>query len=225
MTDEDSRFGDIRSILQDTPTIRVWGKLCELLEEWEDEGELEDKIFPYVNELVADWDDRLRVAPAYWVEPLLEGEHVPHFAICRTLDLRCLGIVLEDIELLSESPELKHIHRLNLAYNGLQNEGTCLLMASPMISGLRMLDLAGNSVETDGIQAISESAHLKKLEELDLTGNWVNDAGATYLAESTTLPKLERLILRGNPIHESGALALSCSHYLPDSIKSKWRDR
>lgn len=225
MADEDTKFGDIRSILDDAPSWKTWKRLCEFLEECEDEDELEEKIFPFVNELMHDWDDRLRAAPAYWVEPLLEGEHVPHFAICRTLDLRCLGVVLKDVELLAESHELNSIHCLNLAYNGLQDDGTRLLVSSSVVSNLRKLDLAGNSVETDGIQAISESPYLENLQHLDLTGNWVNDQGATFLAESTSLPSMERLILRGNPIHETGALALSRSHYLPDSIKSKWRDR
>ena len=45
--------------------------------------------------------------------------------------------------------------RLNLAYNGLQDEGTIALTESEFVRNLRFLDLSGNSVERDGVIALA----------------------------------------------------------------------
>ncbi len=222
--DQDDGLGAIRALIKEGESHQAWRDLCAMLEQWEDEDDLEARVLPIVDEMLTGWDDTLRSAPSYWVDPLLDGEHVPHFKIVRALDLRSKHLVLEDAELLAESPELQNIHRLNLAYNGLQDEGTRALVRSEMIANVRWMDLAGNSVGLLGLKCICDSEHMGHLEHLDMTGNWVDDDGAVMLAETDKLPSLRRLILRGNPIHPEGAEAIVASPYLHESIKDKWRD-
>ena len=222
--DQDDKLGDIRALIEGEPSLDSWRQLCAALEQWEDEDELEDEILPLVDELLSGWDDALRSAPSYWIDPLLEGEHVPHFKIVRSLDLRCRRLNREDADLLAESPELGNVRWLNLAYNGLQDDGTRVLARAEIMSNVRWLDLAGNSVGLLGIKSLCESEFLGNLEHLDMTGNWVDDDGAVYIADSDKMPNLRRLVLRGNPIHPEGAEALVASPHLHESIKDKWRD-
>lgn len=222
---DDQRYDELRELLQDAPpSKKVWQELCDLIEAWEDEDELERDVAPFVDELLTEWSDAQRTAHPLWVERLLEGEHVTPMIIARALDLRCQHLRVEDAELLGESPELLWMTRLNLAYNGLQNEGVIALTASDVIRNLRFLDLSGNSIEAAGIRAIAQCEHLSNLTHLDLTGNWVNDEAAGYLAESEHLANLETLVLRGNPIREDGAAALANSPHLNESIRARWAD-
>lgn len=223
--DDERQFGDIRSIMQGPMGPTTWMELCRRLDAWEDPDELEDVLLPYVDDHLGDWPDTLRQAPSFWIDQLLEGEHMPHFKIVRSLDLRCLNIVLEDAELLAESPEVEHILHLNLAYNGLQSEGTIALVNAPVVRHLVSLDLAGNSVDLPGVLALCSSDHLVNLHHLDLTGNWVDDEGACAIAEAAHFENLETLVLRGNPIHAAGAKALAESKTLAESIREKWRQR
>ncbi len=222
--DQDSKLGGIREVIEQGASLKAWREICAMLEQWEDEDDLETRVLPIVDELLIGWDDTLRSAPSYWIDPLLDGEHVPHFKVVRALDLRSKHLVLEDAELLAESPELKYIHWLNLAYNGLQDEGTRALVGSEMIENVRWIDLAGNSVGMMGLRSICNSPYLEHLEHLDMTGNWVDDDGAVIIANSNKMPALRRLILRGNPIHPEGAEALVASEHLHESIKDKWRN-
>ncbi|MEM1348463.1 MAG: hypothetical protein AAGI01_07915 [Myxococcota bacterium] len=223
--DDEKQFGDISSIMRGPQGPRAWTELCRKIDAWEDPDELENVLLPYVEEHLVDWPEALRQAPSFWIDQLLEGEHVPHFQIVRTLDLRCLNIVLEDAELLAESPEMEHVSHLNLAYNGLQSEGTIALAHAPVVRNLISLDLAGNSIDLAGIVALCSSDNLVNLHHLDLTGNWVDDEGACAIAEAEHFANLETLVLRGNPIHAEGAKALAESSALAESIRKKWRER
>ncbi len=222
---EGEKFSALSALLEAPPSPGTWRRLCQALEAWPDEASLEQEVLPALQQPLQAWDERARVAPAMWVERLLDGELVPHMAIVRTLDLRCQGLVLEDAELLAESPELEHITRLLLAYNGLQDEGTIALLNANVVRQVTHLDLAGNSVQTAGIRALAESQHMRNLRYVDLTGNWVSDEGAKLLANAQTLSGLETLVLRGNPIREEGSLALASSPYLCAAIRDHWRDR
>ena len=211
----------------ETPSPRAWFALCEALDTWEapsDEA-LEGIVLPQLNAQLASWPDVMRPTHRPWIDLLIEGEHVTCMMICRALDLRGMHLFLDDAELLAESPELHHIRRLNLAYNGLQDEGTRALVESPFVANLRALDLSGNSVGVEGITALCHSAHLSGLRHLDLTGNWVNDEAATLIANNPHFANLETLILRGNPVRDKGAHALATSEHLCDSIRARWSDQ
>ena len=221
---DDERLLSLRPLLDEPPTIKTWRALTEQLEAWEDEDELEERLLPELEPALERWDDRLRRAHASWVARLLEGEYVPHLKIVRELDLRSMGLDVEDAELLAESAELSGLTRLLLPYNGMQDDGTICLANTSILSNLELLDLAGNSVGTEGVLAIARSAHLGKLKHLDLTGNWVGDEAAIALASSAHLTQLEALVLRGNPVRAEGARALATSSILPESIREHWRD-
>jgi hypothetical protein len=223
MTD-DALLQDLRDLAQGSPSSRTWALICDKLDR-QPADSLRDIYLPALNELLdATWDDALRVAPAPWLERFLAGDSIPAMGIVRTLDLRSKMLGAEDAELLSESSELATITRLNLAYNGLQDQGVSLLAKSEHLGALAWLDLAGNSIGLDGIRALCEATSLSKLNSLDLTGNWVSDDAASLIAQSALFASLDHLILRGNPIHAQGAQALSQSPHLKESIKCMWRE-
>lgn len=220
----DEPYAAFRELLEgEQPSLTLWHELCERVDAWEDEDELEDRLGPYLNTLLEGWQPEHRIAHPSWIEKLLEGEHVPQLIITRTLDMRCHHLMLEDAELLAESPELDWITHLNLAYNGLQDEGAISLVQSEHVRNLEWLDLAGNSIDVAGIKALAHSASLRNLKHLDLTGNWVNDDAALDLSQSEHLQNLTALILRGNPIKAEGAKALASSPYLCEPIRHFWQ--
>lgn len=223
MADE-QHLEQIKELLVDaTPNRSIWYQLCDMLvDRVSEDGELDESLLATIDELLVEWPDKLRVTPPVWVEKLLEGEHLSQMVITRSLDLRGQQLVLEDAELLAESPELKWITYLNLAYNGMQDDGTAALVSSDVLCNLQFLDLSGNSIEAQGIHALATCEHLKNLRHLDLTGNWVNDEAASYIADSEHFTKLETLVLRGNPIRTAGAKALANSEHLRESIRNLW---
>lgn len=222
MTD-DQRLAPFRELTHKPPTRASWLELTHLCEAWEDEDELEEQIIPALEETFNHWSDVQRVAHEAWIDRLVQGEFVPHLMCVRTLNLECQGIMLQDAELLAESPELQHITRLLLAYNGLQNEGTSVIANAEFFNNVYHLDLAGNSVGPPGVMAVIESPHMKNLRHLDLTGNWVDDLCARDIAQAEQFSDLEHLILRANPIREEGARALANSDLLPEGITSHWK--
>ena len=220
---DDQRLAPFHELTQGPPTRESWFKLTQLLEAWEDEDELEEQILPALQETFDHWSDAQRVAHEQWIDRLVQGEFVPHMMCIRTLNLECQGIMLQDAELLAESPELQNVTRLRMAYNGLQNEGTSVLVNAEFFKNVYYLDLAGNSVGPPGVLALMESPYMKNLRHLDLTGNWVDDLCARDIAQAEQFQSLEHLILRANPIREEGARALANSELLPDCITSHWK--
>jgi hypothetical protein len=217
---------ELRDLAQGQPSSRTWAILCGKLEKVP-EDELRESYIPTLNAdlAAAQWPDALRVTPEAWIKHLRGGDPVPAMAIARTLDMRGMQLDAEDAELLAESSELAFMTRLNLAYNGLQDEGTCLIAQSEFLGSLEFLDLAGNSIELRGIRALCEATVLSNLRSLDLTGNWVDERGARLIADSPVFANLEHLILRGNPVRAEGARALSESPHLRESIKCMWREQ
>lgn len=222
MTD-DQRLAPFHELASKPPTRASWLALTRLLEAWEDEDELEEHIIPALKETFNHWSDTQRVAHEKWIDRLVQGEFVPHMMCVRTLNLECQGIMLQDAELLAESPELQCITRLLLAYNGLQNEGTGVVVNAEFFKNVYHLDLAGNSVGPPGIMSIIKSAQMTNLRHVDLTGNWVDDDCANDIAQAEQFASLEHLILRANPIKEEGARALANSELLPERITNHWK--
>ena len=216
---------DFEALLQGAPpTRRVWQQVCNTLDAVDlSDDVIEETLVPKINTLLKSWDPHTRPTPQEWVHQLLEGEHVVRMGIARFLDLRGHALMVEDAELLAESPELLHIKNLHLAYNGLQDDGVLALAHSPYLAHIDTLDLAGNSVGFRGVQALVNSEHLRALRHLDLTGNWVDDEAALCIAQAPNLCGLETLVLRGNPIHQQGAQALAQSPHLSEAIKKTWK--
>jgi hypothetical protein len=223
---DDALLQELRDLAQGQPSSRAWSILCNKLEKVPEEA-LRETYIPALNADLeaASWPDALRVTPESWILRFRDGDSIPAMAIVRTLDMRGRLLNVEDAELFAESPELAYITRLNLAYNGLQDDGTCLLAQSEFLDKLEMLDLAGNSIELRGIRALCDATKLSNLRSIDLTGNWVDERAARLIAESPVFANLEHLILRGNPVRVEGARALSESPHLRESIKCMWRDQ
>lgn len=223
---DDALLQELRDLAQGQPSSRTWTILCDKLEKVPEDA-LRELFIPALNADLeaAQWPDALRVTPPSWIKRFRAGESIPAMAVVRTLDMRGKMLNVEDAELFSESSELVFIKRLNLAYNGLQDDGTCLIAQSEFLKNLELLDLAGNSIELRGVRALCEARALSNLRSIDMTGNWVDERGARLIAESPVFANLEHLILRGNPVHSEGARALSESPYLRESIKCMWRDQ
>ena len=66
-TDENARFGELRSLLHQhqRPDTSVWEALCALLEGWPEPGKSE-RALPYARAQMGQWPDEARVTPRGW---------------------------------------------------------------------------------------------------------------------------------------------------------------
>ncbi len=63
-------FGEVRGALHGAPSEERWWELCAVLDRMGG-AHLATRVLPYVSESLARWPDRLRMAPANWVDRLL----------------------------------------------------------------------------------------------------------------------------------------------------------
>jgi uncharacterized protein (TIGR02996 family) len=130
----------------------------------------------------------------------------------RRLDLGFDGLQDEDFHALATCPFLHELTELELGMNQLGPECARSLARSPSLRSLVRLSLGANPLRDEGVAVLAECASLCKLVELDLRHTLLGPEGAAALASSQTLPALARLILRENDgLGDEGARALARS--------------
>ena len=75
-------FGNIRSLLQQTPTAHNFIRLCKVLTPWSPEhytAELE----PYLTAHLESWPDEARLLPPHWMKQWSVWGNDPRVALCR----------------------------------------------------------------------------------------------------------------------------------------------
>lgn len=111
----------------------------------------------------------------------------------RVLNLDDNKITAAGVRLLTESPLLATLTKLELSRNKIGEKGVAALVNSPGVKNLRTLEVSDCSLGLAGITAIAESPHLANLCELDIHGNKLDLAGARALAASPHLGGLRVL--------------------------------
>lgn len=89
MSQQSPQFGELRSLLQQRPSPRVWELVTGLLWRWPSIQELEHLALPYAHEHFNRWPDALRVVPRTWLEALHAQDprlSPALFSLCATVD-------------------------------------------------------------------------------------------------------------------------------------------
>jgi uncharacterized protein (TIGR02996 family) len=117
----------------------------------------------------------------------------------------------EGVRALAQSPNLRHLHSLELDWNQLHDDAARELAAATHLSELRHLNLWANNIGPEGVAALAASTVFPSLARLDLQANWIGPDGAAALASATGLPQLDTLTLWYCGLGDEGVAALAAS--------------
>ncbi len=202
-------FGEIRSIVQNKPSVDVWEDLCQQLSDWSGSEDLNDVVIPYILSHIGSWPYRIRTTPLRWKEGLVRGARLPFAPLVKVLDASHMGLRNEDLHTLAHAPILEHVQAVDLSHNvfgwrGLKN----FLEHSKDPTRLRALNLSHTSIGVEGLRLIADTEPLKHLEVLSLSGIQTSPEGLAALTQSPHLHALHTLILSHNNITERYVEAL-----------------
>lgn len=221
------RFGELRSLLHETPTPAAWDSLCALLDPWP-LHELTQQALPYAIDHLKGWPDALRICPPQWVASLRDQRPHPALAIIRVLDdprcfnatlaglaqhplpitsLRVRGQVdLQGARELAAWPSLSQLTSLDVASCRITNDGAAAL-APRLGPALRHLNLSRCAFGADAFRHVIQSPGAVNLETLRLDGNHAADDGTLQLVELPCLTSLRTLGIGGTqPYHSATPL-------------------
>lgn len=192
MAKNDTLFGEVRSLLQQTPSAEVWAELVKQLDKFTIDAQFRETIFPYLEEYLGRWpEDVRRMAPAKWVKPLLKKAPgaAPLVPLCNGADLSSSRIGPATTAYLAGSEALGHLLYLDLSNNGLKSDGARHLASSKHLTNLRVLLLTNCKVGNSGAVALAQSTNVRNLVELDISGSDMIDEGCSALQNSPHLPE------------------------------------
>ncbi len=195
-------FGEVRSLVQESPSEEAWGRLCALLDGRADEGTL-----GYVRDHIERWPDRLRALPEGWLARAVRRERDARLGLVR--GGRVVGMTPRELEAVLGHPDLSGLTWLSVVASKMGDTGAKALAGAAPI-GLTRLEVSGCRVGDAGVKALAGSGRLSGLEELDLSGNRVRLEGVRALARASW-PGLKRLDLRRNPLGARSARVLASS--------------
>jgi hypothetical protein len=195
-------FGEVRSLVQEAPSVEAWGRLCALLDARADEGTL-----GYVRDHIERWPDGLRALPDGWLARAMRRERDARLGLAR--GLRVVGVTPRELEAALSHPDLTGLTWLSVRAGKLGDAGAKALAAAAPVA-LTRLEVSGCRVGDAGAKALAGSGRLVRLEELDLSGNRVRLEGVRALARGSW-PRLRALDLRGNPLGARAARALAAA--------------
>ena len=148
-------FGEIRSVVQCTPSAVLWQSLCELVERWPRE-QFTTELLPYLCANLVAWPSSLKVAPQRWIDTILAGKVSPYCHLVESLDVSDQRLSTSELKCLVTAQELNGLRILNLSKNVLGSEGATLLSAQANWSQLEALELNDCELGDDGITTLSE---------------------------------------------------------------------
>ncbi len=211
-----ARISDLVSQPGSSPSVERWAELCARLVALPARAPT-DTLCQQLDEGLASWPDRLRIAPATWTRAAAAGQTPPFFSLVRTVDLGDLGEdapLAEAVASLLAQPAMAAVRHLVADGLRLGEGGLRLLASSPCASGLRSLSLARAGLDATDIVTLSGASSLGGLVSLELRGNSVGLDGAKALAASTVLVNLRRLGLARTRLGTRGAAFLTKSEAL-----------
>jgi hypothetical protein len=223
-------FGELRSLLQQEPSARVWEQLCEQVTgvRWERTAE---RWLPYAMDILdRGWPDHLRKLQNKWIT----RKKVTAAKLCRAVDigypnprqleqlvtlvethgLRLTALSMSGIDWESEG-QLKRF----LAHTELESLhvpfwlGELLakqLKRKGVVERLRVLRLGTTGMSSEAVLGVVGSGHLKALRELELRDNRDRELGlGAALMASRLDERLESLTLRSMQLSAADLDALA----------------
>ena len=197
-----ARFGDLRSLLQRTPSEQAWQELIDLLGEWHRFEPLDfaERALPYAMRHLRAWPDRLRQLPLDWFERWCEvkgagfddGEGEDW-----RFELACAFV----------APELPHRDTARALVRG--------VTSLDWLDGVTVLEMPRCYMRNLPIWMLARSTRLGNLKELDLSYNGLSVWSMHALQRAESMTELERLVLDGNGL-DAKALA-------PLAARTDWR--
>ncbi|MEM1347254.1 MAG: hypothetical protein AAGI01_01770 [Myxococcota bacterium] len=205
-------FGELRSILQDTPDGDRWRHLCRVLDDLPAD-ERRSVAIPYALAHLERWDDVLRTVPWRWVEGLFSGVSHEGLELVRTLDFRGRKLRADQLERILRAPFASGVRHIYLQDNAIGGAGVRELLRSGVLGHTEVLHLDRNGM---GDRAITElmRGELPMLRDLSLDGNRIWDDGVAALADAY-LPALEELDIGGNRYTASGVRRMVTASWAP----------
>lgn len=207
---ENARFGEIRSLLHGEGTASTWRSLCALVDLC-DQGELSERIIPYIKAHLDRWPPNIRVAPRRWVERLEREEPIERLGLVHELSLypsrNTLRAINSDDDASPSHPQLEgllsrgaHLKPARLSIHGRLGERHIKGLGSSreLLSNLEKLHIEKSQLGDGVVEWLVDQPATKNLEELHLPHNRLGRAGMELLCESENLPKLRTLRLDHN---------------------------
>ena len=146
-------FGDLRSLLNTSPTPQAWEQLCLWLEDWTSEQQTQ-RVHAYISAYLNQWPDRDRRVPKRWIQLLVKGDTpLPWLSICRTLNLR--GFRAKEIR----------------GYRQALSDVWFDILKRPHLEDISILDVGSNAFTTKDIERMLHDSTLKNVNTLELQRN------------------------------------------------------
>ncbi|MEM1349586.1 MAG: hypothetical protein AAGI01_13570 [Myxococcota bacterium] len=198
-------FGDIRSVVQQTPSAARWKRLCALMEMSSDH-ELTERVVPYVLSHLDAWPDAMRTCPAHWLNQLALGED-DHPGLRCVRAVRHERATPEVVRGIVSSAHLIHPRHIELS-GELRDEDVAMLLHHERLGEVRRLDLSHNLLTDHSARALARAESARALTALSLDDNRIGTQGAQEVLMSPHLIGLVELGLGENLPGEEGARAL-----------------
>lgn len=197
-------FGELRSILQHTPSLRAWYRVCELVESWPP-GAFEQEVFPYIQSYIQrpPWTDQPRLAPTRWLIACFQSEKIPYFLMATDLLIRKHPLSPQNLKHLGQSPYLLRIEHLGLdQIQSSDNQNAilsqlCAMENTPALYSLSFKSIPWSFTKT---QIIQDSQIGQQLTRLTINNAELTSEMVKQLLQTNNLSTINMLDLRHNQV-------------------------
>lgn len=210
-------FGDLRSLMNQARSARVWDQVCAWAESFDD-ATWNNRVLPYLEGHLSSWPERERMVPRRWIEAMLGEQPVPRMALARHLSVaRWHGLSRswrrETLRpTLLTHTALTHITCLNLSYNDLDEGFLALWKTCSHAGHVRELDLSNLKLGERTEPSWWTTQSWPAVEVLCLRENGLEDRLLHALAEGGAFSERpDTLDLFHNDLSSEGVRALSSS--------------
>ncbi len=192
-------FGEIRSLLHQPPSEEAWGKLCRLIDRW-DEGDLHTQIIPYVLSNLRRWPAHLRLAQPAWLDLELAGAKPPQWQLVRAI--ACDGRVLDYTlcQALNQRLITHDIVALQARNTHIESREMQQFVNEEAQQHLRLLDWSQSSMDEVSLHAFAHAIYYTQLHTLRFNDSPLGNQGVATLCQAPNLPSLHTLELRNTRI-------------------------
>lgn len=164
-------FGDVRSLLQETPSPFVWDALTWIVEQVNAQ-ELKAQLLPYLEHHLARWPATLKVLPTSWKVALSRQESPQGMPLVQELHFSQHGSSTLDSPgrwRVLDHEATAHIERLNFHYADLSDADLDRLTTHPRLRKTRAISLTSNTgLSEQALKRLLIEARLDHIEELRL---------------------------------------------------------
>lgn len=169
MSDDTSRFGELRSVLAGKRNRAQWLKLCRLLEQWQDHVYFLDVVLPYALDQLQAWPDDLRVAPGRWLNAAAKGEPTPWLSVA--LDAKYVGKNRADkvMARLLSCAGLEHVRSINFEENSSSSLWADAFASATHLHALTSMNLRLNHFNRELLERIIQADAFYGMCALDIS--------------------------------------------------------